>query len=172
MGGQIQVQSKDGQGSTFHFTILAPACNETEPAKETIQTPPSAELWPLRILLAEDNAVNRVVALKLLQKLGYAADIAINGLEAAKKAQDNAYDLILMDMQMPEMGGVAATLAIRAQTLAMQPRIVGLTANAFDSDREACFAAGMDAFITKPISVAELKNQLSITCETVSGQNR
>ena len=121
---------------------------------------------PRRILVAEDNAMNQLVLLKLLEKLGYAADIANNGLEALMRIQEDHYDLVIMDMQMPEMDGLASTLAIRQLPLQMQPRIIGLTANAFDSDQEKCLAAGMDGFMTKPISMVELRHQLCAACQS------
>jgi CheY-like chemotaxis protein len=111
---------------------------------------------PLRILLAEDNAVNQKVAQRMIERLGYRADIAANGLEVLEALERQAYDLILMDVQMPELDGLECTRQIRARTGAGQLRIVAMTAFAFRADLEKCLAAGMDAFITKPIRIEAL----------------
>jgi signal transduction histidine kinase/CheY-like chemotaxis protein len=112
---------------------------------------------PLRILLAEDNVVNQKLALRLLQQMGYRADVAANGIEAIESLQRQRYDLVLMDVQMPEMDGLEATRRIVARWPAGErPRIVAMTANAMQGDREACIAAGMDDYITKPIRVEAL----------------
>jgi len=112
---------------------------------------------PLRILLAEDNAVNQKLALRLLAQMGYRADVAGNGLEAVAALERQPYDVVLMDVQMPELDGLAATRRIRALTLAAgQPHIVAMTANAMQGDRELCLQAGMDDYISKPIKVEEL----------------
>jgi CheY-like chemotaxis protein len=111
---------------------------------------------PLRILLAEDNAVNQKLALRILERLGYRADIASNGLEAIESIERQPYDVILMDVQMPEMDGLEATRQIIAKWPDKHPRIIGLTANALEGDREQCLAAGMADYISKPIRVEEL----------------
>jgi PAS domain S-box-containing protein len=110
------------------------------------------ELSPLRILLAEDNAVNQTVALALLQKLGYRADVAWNGLEALEALERQSYDVVLMDVQMPELDGLDASRRICERwPVGERPRIVAMTANAMEEDREACVAAGMDDYVAKPI---------------------
>ena len=117
----------------------------------------------LRILLAEDNVVNQRVALKLLERLGYRADVASNGFEVLEALARQPYDLILMDVQMPEMDGLEATRAIGARwALGERPRIVAMTANAMAGDREMCLAAGMDDYITKPIRVDALVEALML----------
>jgi PAS domain S-box-containing protein len=117
---------------------------------------------PLRILLAEDNTVNQKVALLTLERIGYRADVAGNGLEVLQALQRQPYDLILMDVQMPEMDGLTATRKICQQFPDNQrPRIVAMTANAMQGDREICMKAGMDDYITKPIRVNELRKALS-----------
>ena len=120
-----------------------------------------ARRLPLRILLAEDNMVNQKVALHLLQRMGYRADVAGNGLEVLEALSRQSYDVVLMDVQMPEMDGLAATRHI-CRTLPQneRPRIIAMTANAMQEDREICLEAGMDDYISKPIRVAELVRAL------------
>ncbi|CAM2069420.1 Response regulator [Sulfidibacter corallicola] len=115
------------------------------------------ERFPLDILLVEDNAINRKLTTALLERMGYRADWAGNGLEALEAMQKRRYDLVLMDIQMPKMDGLQATREIRALgEQAHQPRIVALTANAMQKDREACLEAGMDDYLTKPIDIDDL----------------
>jgi CheY-like chemotaxis protein/HPt (histidine-containing phosphotransfer) domain-containing protein len=114
-------------------------------------------LHPLRILVAEDNAVNQKVALSLLARIGYRADVAANGQEAIDALQRQPYDVVLMDGQMPEMDGVEATRLIRSELPAgQQPRIIAMTADALQGDRERYLAAGMDEYISKPIRLEDL----------------
>jgi PAS domain S-box-containing protein len=121
-----------------------------------------ASRHPLRVLLAEDNAVNQKLALRLLSKMGYRADVAGNGLEVIQAVERQPYDVILMDVQMPEMDGLEATRRLCAQLEAPQrPRIIAMTANAMQGDREMCLAAGMDDYLSKPIRVEELVKALS-----------
>ena len=111
----------------------------------------------LRILLAEDNAMNQKVALRLLERLGYRADVAANGLEAIEALERRSYDVVLMDVQMPELDGLDATRRICERWPAeSRPHIVAMTANALPEDREACFAAGMNDYVAKPIRAEEL----------------
>ncbi len=121
-----------------------------------------AETHPLRILLAEDNVVNQKLALRLLQQMGYRADLASNGIEAIESIERQPYDVVLMDVQMPEMDGLEAARRITAQwTREQRPRIVAMTANAMAGDREECLAAGMDDYVTKPIRVEALVEALN-----------
>ena len=152
---------------------LVQAISGTRPVAKKVQ-PPSrldsamAERLPLRILLADDNIINLKVAARLLQQLGYKADIANNGLEALLSLDQNPYDLILMDVQMPEMDGLEATRQIRARQ--KQPElhpnfarplvIVAMTANAMHGDREKCVAAGMDDYLPKPVRPEALAEML------------
>jgi signal transduction histidine kinase/DNA-binding response OmpR family regulator/HAMP domain-containing protein len=122
--------------------------------------PEMAARHPLRILLAEDNAVNQKLALHLLKQMNYYADVAENGRETVEVMAKENYDVILMDVQMPEMDGLEATRVIRRSTEFKQPHIIGLTANAMQGDRAMCLAAGMNDYITKPIRVNELVDAL------------
>jgi CheY-like chemotaxis protein/HPt (histidine-containing phosphotransfer) domain-containing protein len=122
---------------------------------------------PLRILLAEDNAVNQKLALRILAQMGYRADVAGNGLEAIQAVERQSYDVILMDVQMPEMDGLEASRQIcRRWPAGKRPRIIAMTANAMQGDREMCLAAGMDDYLSKPIRVNELVAALSRSAPT------
>jgi CheY-like chemotaxis protein len=130
----------------------------------SVAPPPSPTVAPLvatghalRILLVEDNAVNQKVALTMLSRLGYAADVAFHGGEGLAAVRDKDYDIVLMDWHMPEMNGLEATIAIRRELPpGRQPWIIGLTANAMTGDREKCLQAGMDDYMTKPLRREEL----------------
>ncbi len=148
-----------------------------QPTPKSASQPPAqydallGERFPLRILLAEDNTVNQKLALLLLERLGYRADVAGNGLEVIEALQRQPYDLILMDVQMPELDGLETTRYIVTQWPAAQrPRIVAMTANAMQGDREECLAAGMDDYLSKPISVRELQVSLTQTGRLLHGE--
>src|SRR5262249_15047891 len=116
-----------------------------------------ARRHPLRILLAEDNVVNQKLALRLLAQMGYRADLAANGLEAIEAVERQTYDVVLMDVQMPELDGFEASREINQRWPGeRRPRLVAMTANAMQGDRELCLAAGMDDYVAKPIRVDEL----------------
>lgn len=128
----------------------------------TAVDPNLAEHHPLKILLAEDHAVNQKVALQILQRMGYRADVAGNGIEVLEALQRQPYDVVLMDMQMPEMDGLEATERIRQDwATERRPYIIAMTANAMQGDREACIRAGMDDYISKPIRIQKLAEALS-----------
>jgi len=130
------------------------------PAKPSMDRDMAAR-HPLRILLAEDNVVNQKLALRLLSQMGYRADVASNGIEAIESIERQPYDVVLMDVQMPEMDGLEASRHIIAKFKpAERPRIVAMTANAMQGDREECLAAGMDDYVTKPIRVDALVEAL------------
>jgi CheY-like chemotaxis protein len=114
-----------------------------------------ASEYPLSILIAEDNLINQKVALQIFNKMGYKPDIALNGLEVLKSIHHKNYDLIMMDVQMPEMDGLEATRIIRSGP-GKQPVIVAMTANAMIEDREMCLQAGMDAYLSKPVKLPDL----------------
>jgi len=118
---------------------------------------PIAEEFPLDVLLAEDNAVNQKVALRFLERLGYRAQAVANGIEVLSALENRRFDLVLMDLQMPEMDGLEASRQIRARLpVDRQPKIIALTANAMQGDREQCIAAGMDDYVTKPVKMHEI----------------
>ena len=140
-------------------SVAAPAF---EPLPDEPQTYTQPLPTSLRILLAEDNPINQRVAQRMLERLGYRADLAGNGLEAIAALQRQAYDLVLMDVQMPELDGLEATRRIRRDWPDEEPapRIIAMTANAMKGDREACLAAGMDDYLPKPLRVADLAEML------------
>jgi CheY-like chemotaxis protein len=118
----------------------------------------------LRILMAEDNLVNQKVALSMLKKLGYKADVATNGLEVLQALKNKPYDVVLMDVQMPEMDGLEATRRIRGSGLST--RIVAMTAHALEGDKDECLQAGMNEYISKPINMEELRKILEVCSES------
>ncbi|HLW13097.1 MAG TPA: GAF domain-containing protein [Casimicrobiaceae bacterium] len=148
------------------MTLLAHDTADAAPRPAVLAKPRidagMAARHPLRILLAEDNVVNQKLALRLLQQMGYRADLASNGVEAIESVQRQTYDVVLMDVQMPEMDGLEASKAIAARWGARErPRIVAMTANAMQGDRDLCIAAGMDDYVTKPIRVDALVEALT-----------
>ncbi|MEM7536621.1 MAG: ATP-binding protein [Chloroflexota bacterium] len=192
MDGAIWVESQLGVGSQFYFTIrldvvpepvvdsadksprvaILPAIFDKisdqpmdAPQKLTDINAPLAPATPANILLAEDNVINQKVAIRLLQKLGYQADLANNGREAVEAIQNQPYDLVLMDVHMPEMDGLEATRQIHhylsQQTQIKPPRIIAMTAAVLDEERTRMKEAGMNGFIAKPIRVPELKKELA-----------
>ena len=131
------------------------------PADDAAADAPLAASVPLEVLVVEDNPVNQKVALRFLEKLGYRADAVGNGLEALGTLDQRKYDLVLMDINMPEMDGLEATREIRRRyPKARQPRILALTANAVEGDRERCLAAGMDDYITKPVKLESIRQMI------------
>ena len=157
MNGSIRVESQAGVGSTFSFTLQLPLSTKDRSdlgseAESQVSLSPTTISLETTILLAEDNCINEKVAVTMLEKLGLQVDVAHNGKEAIEKSENNSYDLILMDCNMPEMDGFQATQEIRKRETGSRIPIIALTANAMDEDREKCLAAGMDGFISKPFN--------------------
>ncbi len=168
MGGSITVQSKVGVGSSFRVTfrtsVVAESSSHQIVSKNNTQEdrPKLAKLGrPMRVLLAEDHQVNQQVAMRMLEKIGYYADLASNGKEVIAAMHHRDYDVVLMDVQMPDMDGLDATRRLRAMLPEhRQPYIIAVTANAMTGDREVCLAAGMDDYISKPMLRADLEAAL------------
>ena len=155
MGGEISVASTPGRGSRFWFTIPMTAEDEAavvdgSPPRLHANAPRCAGMG--RVLVVEDNAVNRKVAVAFLDRLGYVADTAADGIEALEAMQATDYDIILMDCQMPRMDGYEAASAVRRTEKARRTPIVAMTASAMASDRDRCLDAGMDDYLTKPLN--------------------
>ena len=159
MSGGIRVESTPGEGSSFIINIDLPVA-DTVQQPVAVDALPEVISRPLDILLVEDNKVNQMLATRLLAHDGHSVTLAQHGGEALERVAENHFDLILMDMQMPVMGGVEASQRIRereAQEKLPRCPIIAMTANVLDSDRETCIAAGMDDFIGKPIQAAQFK---------------
>jgi signal transduction histidine kinase/DNA-binding response OmpR family regulator/HPt (histidine-containing phosphotransfer) domain-containing protein len=156
MGGSISAESEPGQGSTFRFTVWLAVAKQLAGEPKAHERP-VATTATLRILLVEDNPANQKVAALLLKRRGHKVDIAGDGRQGLCMAQQNQYDAILMDVQMPVMDGLEATKAIRAlEDGHGRVPIIAVTAHAIEEDREDCLAAGMDGYLTKPINAREL----------------
>ncbi|MGH1362974.1 MAG: response regulator [Calditrichia bacterium] len=170
MGGHVGVTSESNVGSTFWFSVKLSKVNEQSDSNQKIADSKGSGLSflredgsPLRVLVAEDNQVNQKLILRLLTKKKIRVDLVANGYEALEALERISYDLVLMDMQMPEMDGLEATRRIRQSPLEgiYSIPIIALTANAMAGDREACLKAGMDDYLTKPINIGKLYEVVS-----------
>ena len=174
MGGRIELDSAPGRGSTFHFTVRFPVVESPDHAAEldvTSNRPHSnastqkteSPLNSVRVLLAEDNKVNQTLAMRLLEKLGCHVTVVDNGRHAIDALAENEFDIILMDVEMPEMDGISATKEIRRreQDSKQHIPIVAVTAHAIVGDRERCLEAGMDDYLSKPVRINEIRAMLT-----------
>jgi two-component system sensor histidine kinase/response regulator len=156
----MRFESEPEHGSMFQFTAVFPiAAGRAAPATGIIEGIPRSSRG-LRILLAEDNPVNQKVASRLLEKMGHRVDTTANGRQAVETVKKAAYDVVLMDCQMPEMDGYTATEVIRSMSGMSGLPIVAMTAHARAENRQRCLAAGMDDYLSKPISAGRLHQLL------------
>lgn len=191
MKGRVWVQSEAGKGSRFHFTLKSRLATSAEQAKLEANSKAAANtvrdnrfgtaVRPLKVLVADDHPANRQLIARILEKRGHSMQFAKNGHEVLSLFDNSDCDVILMDVQMPDMGGFAATAAIRDRERETQTHmpIIAVTAHAMQSDREACLAAGMDAYLSKPISAMDLitlvdslsnnQTNVSVTAATAKG---
>ncbi|HEY8549254.1 MAG TPA: ATP-binding protein [Vicinamibacterales bacterium] len=158
MDGRVWAESEPGVGS--RFIVELPLREAPAPAAASVEAPQhAARAGRLRILVAEDNAVNQRVTMRMLKRLGHDGDLVANGLEAVAAVERRAYDVVLMDVQMPELDGLEAARRIKARD-STAPWIIAVTAHALEDDRRKCLAAGMDDFLSKPVRLAELAGAL------------
>ncbi len=172
MGGELQVESREGGGSTFSFeATLKPASDQKRGAAGSTTVEVDDSLSDLHVLVAEDNPVNQKVIRMLLERLGHRVSLVADGREALLRSAEPDIDIVLMDVQMPEMDGLEATSAIRARESADGTRhlpVVALTARAMREDVEACMDAGMDGFVSKPLSRDRLVKAMAAAMTTAS----
>lgn len=161
LGGSIGVESKLGEGSTFFFTIMAESAIDAIDLNHDAGSVPvesGTKIAPIDILIVEDSEVNQRLITLILKKFGQNPEVANDGAEAVDKISKKNFDLVFMDMQMPVMDGLEATSIIRKKYPENKVMIMAMTANAFDSDEEKCLAAGMDGFMSKPVSIRKIES--------------
>lgn len=171
MGGTIWAESKVGSGSTFFFAIEVEAAQSRSAKLKNSSKPieASAERYPLRILVAEDDHYNQKVLLEMLRKMGYRADAVADGTEVIQALEAQPYDLIFMDIKMPQMDGIKATHEIRKRWPNNGPKIIAITAYAMTGDKERCLGAGMDDYIAKPVAIDNLSGILAKYQQSTNG---
>ncbi len=176
MGGQIGVTSSEGKGSIFWFVLSLdivevelPMVNQLQPLNSH-----NALGHVAKILVAEDNRINQMIAVSFLEKMGYETEVVTNGLQVLEALETKTYDLILMDCQMPDMDGLEASRRIRANSAAVYRKIpiIAVTANAMKGDREACVASGMNDYVTKPIAYESLSSAIKHWVDVGRGETR
>ncbi len=160
MGGRIWLESEPGTGSTFRFTFKASSVLDVSTPASALAAP-TEDMGHLRVLLAEDHQINRLLMTKILSRVNIEPELACDGLEVLARVKERSYDVILMDLQMPNMDGLTATQHIRADGFIRQPYIIALTANAFAEDKAKCYSAGMNDFVSKPVSIDGLVSALN-----------
>jgi|GEM_PF-4919048 len=163
MSGSIDVFSELGKGTSFRFNVLLGIGHSVDETHINPERQLATQNMP-KVLIVDDNVVNQLIMLKFLAKLNIKAEVASNGKEALLQVQHKTFDIIFMDIQMPEMDGLTATQQIRQMTLSQQPYIIALTANAFESDREHSFKIGMNDFLSKPFLFEQIKSKISQVC--------
>ena len=173
MGGSLTVESEIGQGASFRLQWMAmPAQPVPEESPASLPSPvPRTDELPagLRVLVAEDNAVNQMLLCAMLERLGCQPDLVHDGLQALDRLRHQAYDLVLMDLRMPQLDGLSATRQLRQMPLDTQPKVIAITANVFTEDRLACFDAGMDGFLPKPFTLESLRDSIWALIGTPTG---
>lgn len=164
MNGKIWYKSEPGAGSVFFFTLELETAAQVEKSKEGAERQPEyeniSEKLPLEILLVEDNPINQKVAQRILKKFGYTIDVSVNGVDALRKLEKKKYDIVFMDVQMPEMDGLEATKRIKEKYREGSPFIIAMTAAVMKGDREKCLEAGMVDYIPKPVVPEVVLNAL------------
>ena len=160
MNGDVTVKSRAGEGSVFKARLELGRSSEEMISTDNVFDPVNEVNSDLDILVVDDSNTNRMMAIKMLSKLGYQVDFAVDGIDAVQKAAEKHYDLILMDLQMPVMDGLEATKKILSSKVQNHPKIIALTANAFVEDKKQCLDAGMDDFMSKPITMQKLRSTI------------